>query len=120
EIPEYEVGSHLVASLAYDLPQAMVSVSKERLEKWGVTYYEALEIARENLEQTPFTYAEIGKGCYAFATGDSYDACRLLLPSRVEQLRVTGDLIAMVPNRDSLLVTGSDDAQGLKIMVELA
>jgi hypothetical protein len=110
----------LIASLVYDLPESMVSVSTETLRDWGVTYYEALEIARENLEQTPFMYAEIGHGCYAFASGDSYDACRLLLPSRMEQLHVMGDLIAMVPNRDSLFVAGSDDDQGLKIMVELA
>lgn len=119
DIPEYEVGSHLIASLVYDLPDQMASVSKEQLEKWGVTYYEALEIARENLEQEPFTFAKIGDGCYASATGDSYDSCRLLLPSLIEKFEVKGDLIALVPSRDSLIVAGSEDEQSLQIMLDL-
>src|SRR5262245_28855423 len=120
DIPEYECGSHLVASLVYDLPQTMQSVSEEQLRDWGVSYYEALEIARENLEQVPTSYAQIGDGCFAFMTGDSYDCCRLLLPSLVDRLNVKGDLIAMAPNRDTLLVTGSDDELGLRIMADLA
>jgi hypothetical protein len=120
DIPEYEIGSHLVASLVYDLPQMMKSINKEQLDEWGVSYYEALEIARENLEQTQFAYAQIGEGCYAFTSGDSYDACRLLLPSLMERLQVKGDLIAMVPNRDSLFVTGSDDPVGWQVMATLA
>ena len=120
DIPEYECGSHLVASLVYDLPQTLQSVSQEQLLDWGVTYYEALEIARQNLEETPCNFAQIGDGCYAFMSGDSYDCCRLLLPSLVERLTVKGDLIAMAPNRDSLLVTGSDDELGLRIMADLA
>lgn len=67
----------MVASLVYDLPETMRSISKEDLSNWGVTYYEALEIARENLEQTPYVIAQIGEGCYASSTGDNYDACRL-------------------------------------------
>jgi hypothetical protein len=120
EIPEYEIGTHLVASLVYDLPEMMKSINKEQLDKWGVSYYEALEIARENLEQASFAYAQIGDGCYASATGDSYDACRLLLPAQIGRFQVKGDRIAMVPNRDSLLVTGSDDTVGLQIMADLA
>lgn len=120
DIPEYECGSHLVASLVYDRPQTMQSIPQDQLNDWGVTYYEAMEIARENLEEVPASYAQIGDGCYAFMTGDSYDACRLLLPTLVERLEVKGDLIAMVPNRDALLVTGSADETGLLVMSTLA
>ena len=119
DIPEYEVGSHLVASLAYDFPQQIMSVSHEQLANWGISYYEALEIARENLEQEQCTFAQIGQGCYVSATGDSYDSSRLLLPNLIERFEVKGDLIAMVPNRDYLLVAGSNDEQGLGVMLEL-
>jgi Protein of unknown function (DUF1444) len=120
EIPEYAVGNHLVASLVYDRPDSMASVRSEQLQEWGVTYYHALEIARENLEQTQWAYGKIGEGFYSFMSGDNYDACRLLLPSRIEKLTVKGDLVAMVPNRDTLLVTGSDDEEGLRAMLDLA
>jgi hypothetical protein len=120
DIPEYELGSHLIASVAYDLPDQIASVSNEQLEKWGVTYYEALEIARQNLEQVEFTFAQIGDGCYVSQTGDSYDACRILVPSIVERFTVKGEPIAMIPDRDTLIVCGADDDQALKIMMELA
>jgi hypothetical protein len=119
EIPEYEIGSHLIASLVYDLPDTMMSINNEQLETWGVTYYEALEIAKENLEKTPSAFAQIGADCFASATGDSYDACRLLLPNLIEGFEVKGDLIAMVPNRDTLILAGSDDPESLSIMVDL-
>ena len=38
----------------------------------------------------------------------------------IERLQVDGDLVAMVPSRDSLLVCGTDDEQSLRIMVDLA
>ena len=41
DIPEYEIGSHLTASLVYDLPDSMRSIGKDSLDEWGVTYYEA-------------------------------------------------------------------------------
>ena len=53
-------------------------------------------------------------------TGDCYDASRLLLLDTIRQFRVKGDYIAMVPNRDTLIVTGAEDADGLKAMVGLA
>lgn len=120
DIPEYEIGSHLVASLVYDFPNSMRSISKDDLNKWGTTYYEALEIARENLDAVAITFAKIGDGCYASATGDSYDACRLLVPSLLERFDVKGDLVAMVPNRDTLLVCGAADDESLKIVLDLA
>jgi hypothetical protein len=119
DVPEYEIGSHLVASLVYDRPDSVQSINQEQLEEWGVTYYEALEIARDNLERTPCSYAKIGDGCYAFATGDTYDASRLLLPSRMAELAVKGDLIATAPNRDSSFVAGSEDPKSLQIIADV-
>lgn len=119
DIPDYEIGSHLTASIVYDLPDMVMSVNREQLDKWGLSYYEALEIARTNLEQSPCKVAEIGTGCYALTTGDSYDASRLLLPRLIQQFKVDGDCIAMAPSRDLLLVCGSEDSAGLKIMADL-
>lgn len=57
---------------------------------------------------------------YLSSRNDSYDASRLLLVDTIRQFRVKGDYMAMVPNRDTLIVTGSDDVNGLKRMVALA
>jgi hypothetical protein len=119
-MPEYEIGSHLVASLVYDLPAAVRSISQSDLENWGITYYEGLECARENLQADKATYAQIGDNLYVFKSGDTYDASRLLVPEFFERLEVEGDMIAIVPNRDTLIVTGAADDKGLEIMAELA
>lgn len=120
DMPQYEVGSHLLASIVYDLPRSVRSVSLEELESWGTSYYEALEIATQNLTEAGFNYARVGDGLYVSATGDSYDASRVLLTDFIRSLEVQGDVIAMVPNRDMLLVAGSDDDAALEGMVSLA
>lgn len=53
--PLYPVGSHLLMGVAYDLPSAIRSVSHDDMARWGVS--EALEIARQSLQETPTTYA---------------------------------------------------------------
>ena len=79
-----------------------------------------LEVARHNLVQTQFAFAGIGESVYASMTGDNYDASRLLLLDLIRKLEVQGDHIAMVPHRDSLLITGSDDLAGLGMMAKFA
>ena len=48
------------------------------------------------------------------------DAYRLLLLDSIRQMPVKGDHVAMVPNRDTLIVTGAEDEEGLKGMIALA
>jgi hypothetical protein len=117
--PPYEVvAEHLAVALVYDLPTSMRTLSDEDLEAWGITFYEAMEVARQNLADKPIQYAEIGS-IYALASGDGYDATRLLLPDMLQSLAVAGETIAMVPNRERLYVAGSEDAAGLETMLQL-
>jgi hypothetical protein len=112
------VAEHLIETLVYDMPQSMMSVNDELLEKWGVAYYEAMEVAKENLRAKPFQFAQAGE-MYAVVSGDGYDATRMLLLGFIRKLKVRGDTIAMVPNRETLYVGGSDDAAGLEMMAKL-
>jgi hypothetical protein len=85
-----------------------------------VTFHEAMEAARRNLEETTTGYAKIGEHLYAFLSSDSYDAARLLLVDHIRALELEGRAVAMVPNRDSLLITGAEDEVGLGMIAELA
>lgn len=120
DIPTQIIGEHLELSLCYDLPEAVRTISQGDLDSWGVSYYEAMEIAQRNLEATNFAFASIGEKFFASATGDTYDASRLVLLDLIQKLEVQGHHIAMVPNRDSLLITGSEDEEGLGMMFALA
>jgi len=116
------LNDYLVVGLVYDMHEALRTIHEDDLDKWGVTVYEALEIAKDNLSQLPQQVigpAE-GTGVYLSAMGDSYDSSRLLLLDLVRQFKVKGDPIAMVPNRNVLIVTGSEDVEGLKGMLALA
>jgi len=120
DLPACEVGDHLLAVLVYDLPAATQTLTGQQLDDWGVSFYEAMEVAKENLAAIEISIAKTGDGFYAVLTGDSYDSSRLLLLELVHQLEVRGDPIAMVPHRDVLLITGSEDADGLAMMAQFA
>lgn len=119
--PRHVVGDHLAVSLVYDLPDSMRHIQQRDLDEWGVTYYEALEAARENLAQMPAqVFANPDQGVYISASGDNYDASRLILLDLIHKFEVRGDPVAMVPNRDTLLVTGTEDDTGLAAVIAIA
>jgi hypothetical protein len=113
---------HFAAGLVYDLPESMQHVNQDTLGKWGVTLYEALELARQNLAEKPFAFLgpSEGEGLWCAMQKDSYAAARILLLDTIRGFRVRGDIVAMVPNREMLLVAGSDDLPSLQGMLRLA
>lgn len=118
--PLEPIGEHLYLSLVFDLPESVRSISAEDLEDWGVSIWEAREVAMKNLAEENLVMVSLGDVLYASNTGDSYDATRLVLTNLLEQISVDGEPVAMVPNRDTLLISGTDSEVGLKMMIELA
>ncbi|QDU90884.1 hypothetical protein Pla175_42970 [Pirellulimonas nuda] len=114
-----DIAGCLAVTPVYDLPTSIRQLDARDLEAWGVTLYEALEIARINLTETTRECAKAGD-VYVFAHGDSHDAARILLTDLLGSLDVEGETIAMAPNRELLLVTGSENEEGLKDMAEMA
>jgi uncharacterized protein YtpQ (UPF0354 family) len=110
----------LVICLVYDLPTSLRFVVPQDLEKWGVTLYEALEVAEQNLAQREFPMMALDDRVYVIETGDAYDGTRLLLKDGLRKLRLNGQLIALPVTRDCLLITGSEDAVGLGIVAQIA
>ena len=96
------------------------TIDEKELAGWGKSYYEALEVAISQLAQDNFVFASAGDSIHLSATGDTYDASRLLLVDPIRRLSVQGTPVAMIPSRDQLLLTGSDDIDGLKAILRLA
>src|SRR5690606_25280289 len=109
DIPLYPLGEHLLTTVVYDLPASMRTLSTSDFENWSTSYYEAMETARTNLEESTLAWARLGDHLHSAVTGDNYDSARLLLTGRIGEFELRGDPIAMVPARDSLLITGSDE-----------
>jgi hypothetical protein len=119
-IPHQDLTDHLIVTLVYDLPNSMQFVTEDKLKAWNVSWYEALEVARENLDEKQGTLISIGDKVYICSSGDAYDAARMLKIDKLRQLSVAGDVVAMPVTRDCLIVTGADDEEGLGIMAEIA
>jgi hypothetical protein len=121
DYPQQVLGDHLSIGLVYDLPDSMRTIVAQDLSEWEVTFYEALEAACVNLRQKEDpVFLSPQDGVYFSATGDNYDASRMILLDMMRQFDVRGDIVAMVPNRDTLIITGTLDAIGLKIMADRA
>ncbi|GIW81991.1 MAG: hypothetical protein KatS3mg105_3798 [Gemmatales bacterium] len=111
----------LGVALVYDLPSAMTYVQKHTLASWQTTFEVAFAVARQNLAGiTQQRLSQVVPGVWASPWKDNYDASRMLLTDYVRQHDVKGDPVVMVPNRDMLLLTGSEDDKGLGIMAEIA
>jgi hypothetical protein len=114
ELPYRPIGEHLGVTIVYDFPDSMLEIGAEALDKWDVSFDEALEAARDNLwEVSKERLLPLRPGLWRSPWADNYDASRLLLHDLVWQFPVKGAHVAVTPNRDTLLVTGSDDAEGL-------
>jgi hypothetical protein len=115
------IGEHLAVGLAFDLPEGIASVSNGLLADWGVNGEEALAVACENLRQrSTQPFDSPAPGVFVSPWDDNYGASRLALTKVVREVEVKGSYVAIAPNRDTLIVTGSEDPAGLQVMLRLA
>jgi hypothetical protein len=107
--------------LVYDLPDSMMQVQQHTLDQWKTALEESLEVALENLRQISRDGLErAAEGVWVSAWRDNYDPSRMLLHDFIRQHEVAGDPVVMVPNRDTLLLAGSADENGLERLAALA
>ncbi len=119
-LPHRVMAEHLVVMLAYDLPEQVYMVTDDHLSAWGVSFDEAVAAARGNLLEGGVAAISLKSGVHMLPPGDSYNASRLFHHDLVRRFEVQGQHVAMIPNRESLIVTGSDNEEGLTLMASLA
>ena len=84
------------------------------LEAWGASSERCLELALENLAaRSKDRLVEVAEGFYHSPWQDCYDPARILLRDILGPLDIKGDPVAFAPNWNHLLVTGSEDLEGL-------
>ena len=119
--PSRPFTDEFVIELVWDQPMTMAVVSEGTLTSWGVSFDQALEDARENLwALSKGKFETIRPGLHVSPWRDTHDASRVFLHDLVWHLEVTGDHVAFAPNRNRLIVTGSEDPAGLIAAAALA
>jgi hypothetical protein len=113
-------GGHLTLEVVLDQPTTIRSVAKPDLERWSLTFAEALDIAQSNImaRNAAGGFEEVRPGLFRSIWRDQYDSSRLLYNAMFASLPVKGRPVAMVPNRDVLLITGDSDVDGLVQMAK--
>lgn len=105
----------LILALAYDSEHSITSLDRKSLQGWGIAFEAAFGIAKDNLWERTDPNRFVGQnGVYWGEWGDSYDSSRILFPELIYRLSLDGDPVAYVPNRDTLLVTGKNNVEGLR------
>jgi len=115
------IGEHFGLGIAYDLPESMLMISQHHLDGWKVSFDEALQAAMDNLATiSKHEFDSPLPGVWVSPWRDNYDAGRLMLLDLIRRHQVKGDYVAMAPNRDTLILTGSQDEEGLTKATDLA
>jgi hypothetical protein len=116
-----DLSSSLYYGFAYDTPTALALFGGDQLDEWGVSFEDAMKAARYNLSvRSREPLQQVMPGLFVGPWRDSNASGRLILTELLTRLPVRGELIAMAPGNDFLLVAGSDDEAALAAMVEAA
>ncbi len=121
DFPLTILAEHFAVGLVYDLPESIHQIQPSYLETWQVSFEEASIRARANL--VAISQEKLGSiipGVWQSPWRDNHDSARMLLHEYLRQHQVHGDLVVMIPNRDTLLLTGADDETGLSAIAALA
>jgi hypothetical protein len=117
DIPNLPLAGFYRISIAIDSEASMSLANAEDLARWGIDVGQALAIALRNLAASRAEPMErVVPGLFRSPWQDNYDPSRLLLPQLIAGLGLRGAPVAMMPNRDCLLVAdGADDAALAKL-----
>jgi hypothetical protein len=95
-------------------------VGPRELEAWGADFDVLLQRARTNLllRGAGEGFKAVCPGLYRSTWEDGLDGSRMLLPGVLSTLPLQGRPVAVVPDRDTLLVAGSEDPRALARLLE--
>lgn len=111
---------HLCVELCYDMKHSTCAIAEEHLSKWGIGFNDVFMIAKDNMWSiSNEDFNEVHPGVYLSPWQDAHDASRMILHDLIWQYKVKGDPVITVPDRDHLLLTGSEDLQGLEALAAL-
>jgi hypothetical protein len=120
KIASEPISAWFARCLVLDFPEYVSMVSPENLKTWGVSFYQLYETGLERLRNHTSPKFEKQSGFYMGGWHDDYDNSRILIPEVFAPLDLAGDPVVCLPNRNLLLVTGSENHDGIQAMLKHA
>lgn len=120
-IPSHDFGGDIVTVLLWDGPNTMSMINQPQLDGWGANFEDLLPVAIDNLAEQPDAgWTAVENRVWTSLNSDDYDGARLLVPGYLDQTGLAGELVITHPHRNLLIITASDDAEGIQTSCELA
>jgi uncharacterized protein YtpQ (UPF0354 family) len=117
EIVHEALNPELIILYAEDSPKNLKYLTPDDLKATKLDKSELRALAVENLKRllTDIKIENIGDGVYMITAGGTYEASLLLFDDlwTNEKMKVSGDYIVAIPSRDVLIVTGSQNIEGI-------
>jgi hypothetical protein len=121
EYPSESLPGGLVTALAVDSATSISLPNRETQASWGIPFSQALAQAVANLDarsEPRWTLAQ--QGLYVSAWHDDYDCSRIHSNRALRGLAVEGRMVAILPDKNCLVVTGLGDPEALRAAFVLA
>jgi uncharacterized protein YtpQ (UPF0354 family) len=109
-------------SIVYDLPEKLMRLDAQWLERWGVSAELAWEAVMHNLRlRSADNWMRVHPRVFTSNWNDGFGATRCLFSDLLLRLPLNGrSRIFMIPERDTLIVADTDDADTLALTVDTA
>jgi hypothetical protein len=117
-IPNRLVSDTISLALMSDRTDSAYWVSDQRLREQGTTFEESLARAtRTLLQRRPPTMTTLQAGAYRF-DGDLYASTQFVFAALESKVDVAGDPVAIFVSNVTVLVTGSEDVDGQRRLLQ--
>jgi hypothetical protein len=112
-LPHSSLGNAAAVGIGIDSKDTIRLVSTKDVDKWNVPFEALEQIAIGNLRKQGASFEQLEPGVWAARTKDTYAAARVLLVDEIRKLGLAGGAVALIPNRDLLLLAGAKDSKAL-------
>lgn len=120
DCPYITVAEHFGKTVVFDTPTTLLHMYRDNLSQWNAQLEDVLKMAMQNLSDlTPEPFEEIAPGLFMSQYQDSHDATRILLLDRIKECKIQGRPLVMVPNRNTMILTGESDHTNHSLMLNV-